>query len=235
MPLSHDPDEILALGLLSEVQNILASAIDSLGNKAAPSIETNYLFHTAVGLNRVAEGFFFLRNSFRVHASKILVRSAIELLVYGNAALKSKDFHFRKAYTEWFEDKKLLAKSNAEELEADNALADLKQHFSMKLPGYPIECKKLTILEAAKMANLEDLYKSQFAIYSQYTHGSLRALTGDLDKATDSHDTNVMSWCVMITIDHLKENTPAEVPDMIPFRQRLLAISGVKSEDVDNA
>ncbi len=233
MPLSHDPDEIIALALLSEVQTILASAIDSLGNKQAPSIDTNYLFHTAVGLNRVAEGFFFLRNNFRVHASKILVRSAIELLVYGSAGLKSKEFHFRKAYTEWFEDKKLLAKTTAEELEAQKALADLEQHFRMNFPGYPIEYKKLRISDAAKLAHLEDLYKSQFAIYSQYTHGSLRALTGDLDKATDSHDTNVMSWCVLITIDHLKENTPAEVPDMIPFRKRLLTISGVKLEDVD--
>ena len=59
--LSHCRDEVLALALLSDVQAILASAIDSLGNRTPPSIEAAYLFHTAVGLSRVAEGFHHLQ------------------------------------------------------------------------------------------------------------------------------------------------------------------------------
>jgi hypothetical protein len=108
----------------------------------------------------------------------------------------------------------------------------LEREFASKLPGYPIKRERLTIKQAATMAKLEWLYERQFAIYCQFTHGSVRALTGALDEATDPHDTLTVCWCAMVMADLLKSNTPADVPDMMAFRKRLLGASGIRPEEI---
>lgn len=231
-PHKHCQDEVTALDLLKEVRQTLAKAIDSLGNKTPPSQEAAYIFNPAVGINRAAEGYHFLRSNFRVHASKLLVRPCIESMIYATAAAKSKDFLFRKAFTEWHEDKRLMAKTLADQHEADRVLADLEQSFAKDLPEYPRKREKLRIKDAAIMAGLEHLYDVQFAIYCQYTHGSLRALSGELDPATDPRDTLTVCWCVLMILDLLKEHTPAEMPELVPFKTRLLTISGLRPEEV---
>lgn len=228
-PLNHCEPELVSLELLRECQQLLTRAIDSLGDKTPPTQEANYIFAPAVGINRLADGYLVLRKEFRVHASKLLVRPAVELLIYASAATKSKEFHFRKAYTEWLEDKKFSAKTAADEDAAEKALVDLEREFAARLPGYPAKRERLSIKQAAAMAELGWLYERQFSIYCQFTHGSLRALTGALDAETDHRDTNTVCWCTMIMIDLLRVHTPAIIPDMIPYRKRLLAGSGLEA------
>src|SRR5207245_1100360 len=47
-------------------------------------------------------------------------------------------FLFRKAYSEWLEDKKLLAKDSLGKANAAKALQELEQAYARDLPSYPI-------------------------------------------------------------------------------------------------
>lgn len=175
-----------------------------------------------MSVNRAAEGYLSLRDSGRVAASKLLIRPAIEGTFSGIAAIKRKDFLFRKAYSEWDEDRKLFAKDAVKVEEAKKALEDLKRAFQTKYPSLDLACKQISVRDAAEIAEMLAIYEGTYRLYCQFTHGALRAALGDLDKISDTIDTPVVTWCVLQMLDHLEKETPAQIPDLIPFRRRLL-------------
>jgi hypothetical protein len=73
------------------------------------------------------------------------------------------------------------------------------------------------------VAKLPEAYAAVYGIYSKFTHGDMEAVQGLLDKATDPIDTDVMLWCVLIMLRQLRDHTPAQVPDLQPFEERLEA------------
>ena|SRR5258708_5918098 len=125
------------IGLLKDVQRILADAINSLGNKPYTTPESAYLMWAAVCVNRAAEGYLCLRETCRVTASKFLVRPALEATFSGTAVTKKPGFLFRKAYSELEEVKKIFAKDDAGAKAANHALENLKRAFQQKHPGLP--------------------------------------------------------------------------------------------------
>ncbi len=217
----HGPEEVQLLGLLSEVQHVLADALNSLGGKSPPTAESAYLGWSAVSVNRAAEGYLWLRESGRVAASKLLVRPALEATFSGTAVIKKPGLLFRKAYSEWEEDKKMFAHDSAGKAAANLALDDLKRVFEQESPGYPAECKRVTVRDTADMAGLLATYDCAYRIYCQFTHGAMRAVLGHLDEATNTVDTKIVVWCVLMLLDQLREHTPAQLPDLAPFRTRL--------------
>src|SRR2546430_11615096 len=102
----HGPEENVVLELLEEVRPILANALVSLEGKDLRP-EAHYLALTASTVDRAADTYLCLRRERKV-ASTLLVRPAIEALIYGRAAMKDRSFLFRKAYSEHLEDKKLF-------------------------------------------------------------------------------------------------------------------------------
>ena len=218
---SHGAEEIRHLGLLRDVQQLLAHALFSLGDKSPATAEAAYLGWAAVAVNRAAEGYLWLRESYKVDASKLLVRPALEATFSAIAVIKKHGFLFRKAYSEWEEDKKLFVKDAEGEEEATKALEELKRAFQQSSPGCPVECKRVTVRDAADVAGFLESYESAYRIYCQFTHGAMRAVLGHLDD-TDTIDTPIVTWCVLQMLDHLQTSTPAQIPDLVPFRKRLL-------------
>jgi hypothetical protein len=125
----YPPFEVQFLGLLKELQPVFVGALNSLGGKKPPDANSSYLGRVAITVNRAADGYLFLRESGRMDASKLLVRPALEAVFSGTAAMKNKSFLFRKAYSEWKEHKKLIAKDEASKKEADDYLVKMKRHF----------------------------------------------------------------------------------------------------------
>lgn len=218
----HGPQELKHLGLLREVQQILAHALNSLGGKSPPTAESAYLGWAAVSVNRAAEGYLWLRESGRVAASKLMVRPTLEATFAAIAVLKKHGFLFRKAYSEWEEDKKMFAKDAVGEQEAKRALEDLKRAFRQHKPDCPVVCKRVTVRDTADAAGFLDNYESAYRTYCQFTHGALRAVLGELDDTTDTIDTPIVTWCALQVLDYLQLHTPAELPDLVAFRKRLL-------------
>lgn len=220
----HGPEEMRLLKLLGEVRPMLSTALDSLGGKTPPTPEAHYLSWTAVTVNHTAGGYLFLRESGRVHASKLLVRPALEAVFSGIAAIKSPEFLFRKAYSEWLEDRKLLPKDGAAHSAMETALRELEQKYQQQCPTRPMKREKVTTFQTAELAELLPIYEGPYRIYCQFTHGALRTATGDLNEGTDECDTRIMVWCVLAILDHLQKHTPAAVPELAEFVKSLGSI-----------
>jgi hypothetical protein len=154
-------------------------------------------------------------------ASKLLIRPALEAVFCGIAAVKNRDFLFRKAYSEWEEHQKLFARDAAGKAEADKYLKRLEGEFSKHNPDYPINQKAASIWDAAHMAGLLPVYEYAYRIYCKFTHSAMSAVSGNLDQQTDLHDTPTIVWCVITILKFLKEHTPAEISNLDTFEQRL--------------
>jgi hypothetical protein len=218
----HGANEIQLLELLKQVQIILANALNSLGGKILPTPESNYLSLSAVSVNKAADGYLYLRESGRIHASKLLVRPALEATFSGIAMAKKPELLFRKAFSEWKEDKKLYATDAASKVAVEQALDDLIRVFKKFQPGYPIERKEITVFDMAEAAGLLESYYA-YRVYCQFTHGAMQVVQGKLSKQTDSIDTKIVAWCVLMILDSLKEKTPAQIPDLTLFNNKLIS------------
>jgi hypothetical protein len=217
----YPPIEIEFLKLLKELQPICVKALNSLGGKKPADAGSSYLGRIAKTVNRTSDGYLLLREAGRMDASKLLIRPALEAVFCGTAALKDKEFLFRKAYSEWKEDKKLFAKDAEGKKEADEYLKHLQIGFQKHNPAYPIKLQEIKIEGIARMAELSPVYESAYRVYCKYTHSAMRAVSGHLDQGTDLRDTPTIVWCVLTTLGLLKTHTPAEIPPLENFYQKL--------------
>jgi hypothetical protein len=71
-----------------------------MGGKPTRGAVDNYYFHSGGHVNRVAEGFIFLRKSGRIDASKLLVRPLTETMFRVVAIQKNPELFYRIAYSE---------------------------------------------------------------------------------------------------------------------------------------
>jgi hypothetical protein len=218
----HGPKELQLLALLADVQRLLAEALNSMAGKSTEA-ETSYLMWASVSVNRAAEGYLFLRESGRVNASKLLVRPALEATFSAAAAIKKPGFLFRKLYSEWEEDQKMFSNDAAALAAAKQGLHSLKRAAKQARPSCAVECKRVTTRDAADAAGLSKAYEGAYRTYCKFTHGAIQAVQGHLDSATDAIDTDVVIWCVLKILHHVRENTPAKVPDLQPYEKRLEA------------
>ncbi len=108
--------------------------------------------------------------------------------------------------------------------ESDRQLEELKQAAKLAFPNCPVECKEVGVRETAELAGLSNAYESAYRTYCKFTHGAMQAVQGQLNAATDSIDTDVVGWCVLKMLNQLREHTPAQVPDLEPFKKRLEAV-----------
>jgi hypothetical protein len=217
--------EMEFLKLLKELQPIIVKALDSLAGKRPPNAGSKYLGIIAKTVNRAADGYLWLRESGRMDASKLLIRPALEAVFCGVAAIKNNEFLFRKAYSEWEEHKKLFAKDAAGKIDADDYLRHLQVEFPKHNPDYPVNLKTVSIWDAADMADLLPVYEYSYRIYCKYSHSAMSAVSGNLDQQTDLHDTPTIVWCVLHMLGQLKQYTPAEIPDLEGFNQKLALLT----------
>jgi hypothetical protein len=216
----HCSQEVEILKLLKELQCILTTALDSLANQKPPSAESRYVSDAAKSVNIAADAYTMLRESGRVHASKLMVRPMIDVVITASAVVKEKGFLFRKAFTEFDDMKKLYEKTPDNEAKAKTYLEQLKKRFQEE-PGYPIVCKRVAGRYTAQVAGLLPVYDTAYRIYCEFTHSAVRAVRGGLDQTTDPIDTTMVIWAVGIMLNQLKLFTPANVPNLTPFNERL--------------
>lgn len=226
----YPPIEIEFLKLLEELQQILVNAINSLGGKTPAEAGSSYLGRIVVTVNRASDGYLWLRKSGRMDASKFLVRPALEAVFCGAASMKDNRFLFRKAYSEWEEDKKLFAKDAMGKKEADEFLKSFQAQFQKHNPNYPPNPTNIKIREVAEMAELLPVYDHAYRVYCKFTHSAMRAVSGNLDQGTDLYDTPTVVWCVLFMLKQLKQYTPAEIPDLNVFDQRVALLDAELSK-----
>lgn len=218
--------EGISFELLRTMQRSLTGALNALGGKWGNGLFEHYLFYSSAQINRAGEGYIALRDAGRVDASKLLVRPAIELMIRQQAVLKQPDLLFRMAYTERLEDRKWLSpvwkragKDYA--FEDQQQWQEFSRRYAQQYPKHHREEKKLTLLDAAKVANLDGYYDSHYRMYCQFTHGAFRAMVGIL-KFSDLEDNRTMAACMLSALDALNKGAGADVRELAELRQRLI-------------
>ena len=220
----HESREVRWLALLRDLQTSLATGLRSLEGKPLPPGEPQYLAWSSVFVHKAADGYLWLRESGRVFASKLLVRPALEATLSAMAVLKKPGFLFRILYSELEKHKKMLRNNPAAIAEADQVLRDMEAAAKIARPGSPLERKQVDMAYTAKVAGHSVIYERTYRTYCKFTHGAMEAVRGHLDEATDSLDTDVVVWCVLMLLDELRQHTSAKVPDLEPFWKRMEAL-----------
>jgi len=209
-----------SLKLVEDFNDELTHALDSLGKKK-PDPDTlinRYRFWSAKHLQRACAGFVLLRRSGYIDSSKFLVRPSLEMFIRLETARQHPDLFYRIAAKEHRRDAQLLRERD--KLLKDNSEEDWKtfeENWTAWLDGQ-LGGRELSEFEASlpdkaaaeaekaaarKKAGLESFYGSHYRIYSQYTHGALRASMGYLDPATDPEDNRIMSICALAALEAL--------------------------------
>ena len=202
-----------SLKLVEDFSDELTHALDSLGKKK-PDPDTlinRYRFWSAKHLQRACAGFVLLRRSGYIDSSKFLVRPSLEMFIRLETARQHPDLFYRIAAKEHRRDAQLLRERD--KLLKDNSEEDWKTFeenwkrfvdaFTKEFPDVTKSDDDLDMASAAKKAGLESFYGSHYRIYSQYTHGALRASMGYLDPATDPEDNRIMSICALAALEAL--------------------------------
>jgi hypothetical protein len=174
-----------------------------------------------------------------IHASKIMIRPVIETTAAVVAAFRQNGFLFQKSYCEYAEDKKLLGEfrnilKTAKEQTGpvDQKLAELESNWKESMrrwsqlqPHIAKKCGNLSFPEILNVAGLNGWY-AQYRLYCQFTHGTMRATSGNFDEMTEPADNLIISFFTLIILDHLKKYALVEKIDLGPFRHRADLLMG---------
>ena len=155
--------EKLAMTLLSDLQRELRRGLNSLGRsrKLSKGLHDNYLFYSASHINRAVEGFLFLRKGSRIDAAKLAIRSAIEAMLRIRAVQKKPELLYRIAYTERLEIKRWVRPAarrqgkDYDEAANECQWTEFKGMYKEQFPNHRLEDKRLSLVDAAKLAGLE--------------------------------------------------------------------------------
>ena len=234
---NHPEEE--SLKVVEDFTAEIIHALDSLGSKR-PNPDTlinRYRFWSAKHLQRALAGFAFLRRSGYTDSSKFLVRPSVEMFIRLEAARQHADLFYRIAASEHRRDAQLLRESD--KLLSDETLSKenwkkfeenwqrFVDAFTKEFPSVPKSDNELDMASAAEKAGLKPFYGSHYRIYSQYTHGALRASSGALDSATDPEDNRIMSICALGALNALV-SIGAKSPNHNSLVERLQRLSPKK-------
>ena len=205
---SHSAEaEEESLKLVDDFNGELGHALDSLGGKR-PTPDTmlsRYRFWSAKHLQRAVDAFAFLRRSGRIDGSKFLVRPAIEMAFRLEAARHHPDVFYRIAHEEHRQDKHLMQGQPQLLAQNEKNWETFKNAFVKEFPNVPLPNvdDRLTIEHVADNAGMKPYYDSHYRIYSRYTHGALHGSTGNIDKATDRADNQIIAVCAFVALENL--------------------------------
>ena len=213
-----ESEEEQSLALLCDIQQELASALNSVGGKQSRGALDNYFFYSADHVNRIAEAFIFLRKSGGIYASKILVRPLIETMFRVEAIQKKPELFYRIAYSESIvEDAKWIGSAATRSGETFDEAAHSKQFERFKeqlreqLPDVPLEDEYISVWDIAVAAGMGGFYGSHYRTYCRYTHGAMWAIGGLLTNLTDPEDNRAMglcTWAVLNALSGMGATTP---------------------------
>lgn len=217
------------IGLLADLQNELALALNSLGGKESQGLHDHYEVYMSGYVNRAAEGFVFLRTAGRVDSSKLLVRPAMEAAIRLLAIRKQPPLLYRIAFSEHQSDSAWLralgdqAGGAFNEADFQKQWSEFKQKYIEQFPQYPPVDKPIGIESLAQKAGIGGYYHSHYRTYCKHAHGTIRAVRGFLDDLTDREDTRAMSWSVFAALEGLPR-LGAESRNLELLRTRLATL-----------
>ena len=223
MPIDNSDRENQMI-LLKQLVALFEKGGKLFGKPGPPRISEAYLSWVAAGVLESAQCFIILREAGKKHGSKAHVRPIIELVFKAVASYNDPSALFRIAYAEWKQDRKSLRRDSNGLKVSDRQLADLKARFARDFPGIRLITKSITIRDLSKIADLESSYNSVFSVYSEHTHESLRALTGNYDDVLDRHDLRVVLSFLTKLLETIESASGSQLDTFPELKAKILEI-----------
>jgi hypothetical protein len=215
-----------SLELVRDIVTELGGALNSLAGKDRGGLLEQYKVHSSKHIFRAADGFVSMRKLGHTYCSKLLIRPVIEVMFRLEAVRKDEKMLSRIAAWEHVEDQKQLrtiaerSGNNYDEQAAVQLWATKLANLRKEFPNEVLEEQPLGAADAAQFAGIITYYNTHYRLYSQYTHGVLRA-TGDLlDDLTNPEDGRVMAMCSFVALNVLASMGVA-APNLQAFFKRL--------------
>ena len=146
---------------------------------------------------KTAKAFCCLKDGGHLVPAKILIRSMVETTLYAAAIANDTNWIWRKAFSEWREEGKLIPMGDlAAKSQHSDLLEQMKRNFQKAIPGIALGEGKWSAWDAANDAKLGAVYQGFYRSYCQYTHGTLRAMVGNYDEITENADLRVV--CLLV-------------------------------------
>jgi hypothetical protein len=223
LPATHT--EVVAMTLLSEVQPELGVALDSLGGKIPKREEDYYYFYASSHINTAVNAFILLRREDCVDGARLLVRPALETMLYLRAVRAKPYLLYRVALREALEADKWSGSVARRHNFHYTPICDrddwqaFKNRWVAEFGADNVKDAPLSAYDAAVAIGVKAYYDSHYRGYCQYTHGALQAVSGSLDELTDPEDTRVMLHSSMTALEALVD-MGAECPGIASFQKR---------------
>jgi hypothetical protein len=218
--------------LTVDMQAELRDGLNSLEGRPREGFFEAYLGYTASHVNRAVEGYIYLRQSGRIEASKLLVRTGIEAVIRLQAVRTKPELLFRIAFTEFNEDRRWVRPSGgtnaSEALRAIDAHWDqFRDAYRTKYPQHALIEEEISLRRAAECAGLQRYYDSHYRLYCKYTHAAFRATTGNLSEF-NQEDTRTMALCAFSALETVS-SIDATTPNIASLRERLDTLQGIRT------
>jgi hypothetical protein len=218
--------ESVSLALLGDIQLELQGAVTSLVGKTRNGLYDGFVGYSGRHVNKAVEAYLLLRKSGRIDASKLLIRPCIESVIMVNAVRAKPESLYQIAFAEHSDDGKLYGPAQrAAGLDFDKKAEERWEHFKKvygaEYPNHKCVDSKLSVIEAAKAAGIEEFYNIPYRMYCRFTHGSLSATSGDFE--TDLLDNRTMALCAYGATDAVKL-IGGTAPSLDSLRARIAAL-----------
>lgn len=189
------------LQVVRDAQKELAYALDSLGEKQFDGIE-RFIGFSGRQINYAVDAYVSLREAGRIGSSKLLVRPAIEIMFRAKAVSEQPVLIYRMLFREKIDRARWIGPTAAKhgvDFDPEGGWDKFREYCVSRFPGEELINHGLKLRDVAVKIGLEGYYDSHYRTYCQFTHASLEAITGDLDKLTDPEDNRTVALCTVIT------------------------------------
>jgi uncharacterized protein DUF5677 len=223
LPETHS--EVVGMKLLSEIQQALATAIDSLGGTMTKGVDDMFYHLASRHINVAVRAFIALRSENLIDGARLLVRPALEGMLRLLAVRTKPALIYRVLFDEskeldkWFSG---VAKRSNEPYTPVRDRVDwqaFKKRCAAQFGAENLGDRGLSTYEAAAITDNETYYESHYRGYCHFTHGMLEAIGGHLDELMDPEDTRVMLLSAISALNVLVD-MGADCPDIVSFRER---------------
>lgn len=216
------------LQLLSDMRAELAAGLAGIPPAKLTGINL-YLSPMCFGLSDVSAGFVTLQKAGNEHASRVLIRTAIETALKLSAVYEHPPILYRIAYTEHVEDGKFLKAADESKIVVTPELHAAKWAkagpvLASLFPGEALKDETVSAYDLARLGKMPYLYDFHFRLYCNYTHATLRAHSSPNHFLPEVDYTAVES-ALYVALVVARNRLGADCPNVKSYTERVKALT----------
>ena len=208
LPPTHS--ERVTMALLSDIEPVIADALNALGDRMTKRMEDMYYFYASKHIHDTLDAFIVLREGHRLDGARLLIRPALETMLKLRAVRAKPQLLHRalladnKELDKWFSSVARRHDLPYTPIRERAEWLAFKQRFASQFGADNLkDDTPLSAYDAAKAIDIEAYYDTHYRGFGHYTHGLLEAISGGLDELIDPEASRVMLQSAITALDAL--------------------------------